>query len=176
MPYNPNSDEARFGEWAQERADAILKEQGYYILAAHLAGNGRAALWVSDDGALVAMDTVDMRGGKAAMRDTKGKTQSTFTWTLGREQHGIDADLWDHYTEQCRVAGLDGVVAIVELNRETTRGAIVPSGELLLYELTVPVRHRARHEMAVAYGRGGMVYWNRDAYCEHYPLPKDSSD
>jgi hypothetical protein len=171
--YDPNSKEVELGAWAQAEADRMLLAAGYLILDAHLSGQGRAALIRGRDGALIAMDNMDIRGGKTVLRDTKGKSQSTF-WRYGnREQHGIDARNFDHYVAQCNEGGLEGHIAIVELSRERSafgkeKGLLVPSRKLLIYLLDMFDR-REDAEFA-CYGKDGMVYWNRADFLEQYDL------
>jgi hypothetical protein len=167
--YNRNSISAKKGEWAQVVADKKLLIEGFLILDAHRCGNNGAALLRGRDGCLIAMDNVDMKDGKTILRDTKYKTQSTFTRFAHKEQHGIDAVNFDHYKEQCKKSGLEGHIAVVELYRETEPyGKLKPSGKLLIYDLDSCVR-RVGPDVA-SYGKGGMVYWNREDFIEEYDL------
>lgn len=167
--YKPESREAKFGEWAQLKADEILIREGWGIIGVHKSGEGKAALIQGRD-PIIAMDNIDLMNGRAIFRDTKGKTQSTF-WIIGqKEQHGIDAKLFMEYNRQCKLSGMDGYIAIVELNREIEPRKLIPSNKLLIYSIEMNIRFFSREKMRNPYGKGGMVYWNRDEYLEEFDL------
>lgn len=167
--YNKNSIYAKLGEFGQEQIDKILLENGYLILDAHRCGNNGAALLRGKNNCLIAMDNIVMKGGKSVWFDSKYKTQSTFTRSTNKEQHGIDAKNYDDYREQCEKSGLEGYIAIVEIFREIEPyGKLKPSGKLLIYSLNSYIRRVDRN--IAYYGNGGMVYWNRDDFIEEYDL------
>lgn len=168
--YDPNSDEVKLGEWAQRKADEILMRDGWHVLAMHKAGDGKAALFKGQEGSIIAMDNLDILGGRTVLRDVKGKTQSTFYRREQGEQHGIDERVYQAYKQQCEKSGMDGYIAVVELNREIATQKIIPSKKLLIYSLNVPTRFCSRQAMRVPYGKGGMRYWNRDEYLEEFDL------
>lgn len=175
--YDPNSVEAIFGERAIREITRILIDDGFTILRADQAGEkGKAALLLAKDGKYPVMDLIAMSGGRVIFIDAKGKYQSTY-WRIGkREQHGIDARNFDQYKEQCKEAGLNGCIAIAELFRETVPfgkrdGRLIESNKLLIYSLN---NYDRRESADVApYGKGGMVYWNRNDYIKIYDLNSD---
>lgn len=165
--YDQDSPEAALGDWAQGKTDIYLREIGMAIVDAHKSGGGRAALVRGKYGAIPVMDTIAIGGGEVRFVDSKGKTQSTFTRITQEEQHGIDARNWDGYIQQCEDAGVNGFIVVCEKTREVAPLSIDTSNVLLVYPLSNKIkglRRVGRSEMASAYGKGGMVYWDRDAY------------
>ena len=172
--YDPNSVEAKFGEMATREIARILIDDGFTILRADQAGEkGGAALLLAKDGKYPVMDLIVLSGGRVIFIDAKGKYQSIY-WRIGKqESHGIDGRNFDQYEEQCKEAGLNGYIAIVELFRETVPfgkrdGRLIESNKLLIY----PLNNYDRRESAdvASYGKGGMVYWNRNDYIKIYDL------
>ena len=165
--YDPDSEETKLGEWAQSNADNYLKEIGKAIVDAHKSGSGKAALVRGQAGAMPVMDTIAIGDSEVWFVDAKGKTNSTFTRITWTEQHGIDARLWDCYCSQCKDAGVPGFIILSEKRREIAPCQFEDSNALLVYPLTDKIkgyRRVERKDMETPYGKGGMVYWDRDAF------------
>ena len=168
--YKPNSSEVALGDLSQEYLDRWLDSQGYYKLPAHLAGGGKAALITSGGDWLRSFDTLASKDGKTKWFDSKGKSNSTFRYIQGTEWHGIDQACWEDYKEIVRLSGISGYIAVLEMQREIARGEFVDSGMLLIYPLSIPVRHYSRKDMSHKYGKNGMIYWLRDSYDECFTI------
>jgi len=173
--YDPNSPEVQIGDWAQSNADQYLKDIGKAIIDAHKSGNGGAALIKSRHGARPVMDTIAIGDGEIWFVDSKGKTNSTFTRITWAEQHGIDAALWFDYLRQCQEAGVPGHILLSEKRREISPCVFQDSNVLLVYPLNESIkgfRRVERKDMNAPYGKGGMVYWDRDAFIATEDLTK----
>jgi hypothetical protein len=166
--YKPNSKEAVFGEEVTQLVLQTLQGDGWTTLRMDKAGEGKAALFSSKDGALPAMDILATRGGRAVFVDSKGKTSSTYTYTRHAEDHGIDLACFDSYMTQAKNAGMEPWIAVYELNREVARGEFEESNTLLLYCMKELRGLRVVGREIATYGKGGMAYWNRDCFKRGY--------
>jgi hypothetical protein len=174
--YRPGSPEAEFGETAKRKVVAVLKTEGYLVVCLDELGRGRAAVWEGNGTNLPAMDICAIKDGRTVLLDSKGKHQSTYTYSLAREDHGIDAKNYDWYRDQCRRAGVPPRIAIYEVSREISRGKLMPSNCVLIYNLAEVSGMRRLTEIEAPYGKGGMVYWARVSFEACHSLMQSSAD
>lgn len=132
---------------AQRVITDTMRPQGYHVFTAEDPYERGDHLWVSPEGSII-------------FADSKGKMTSTFWRIGGYEEHGIDAAQYDNYVATVARLGVSGLIAVYEENREIQPYESVLSRKVLLYPLDYPVR---RNTTTATYGRGGMVYWKRDA-------------
>lgn len=143
------------GENAWESA---LRDQGYYVTRVCDASSKKGDLAPMMRGERVKVilpDLMASKNGRSVFVEIKTKTSATYTYSLGRYEHGIERRHWEHY---CRCQHETGIPFYLGILEEDT-------GQLLV----APLKRLAGEGRENVMRKEGdiarpMIYWPRELF------------
>jgi hypothetical protein len=156
MPKRERADAMAKGRLGERKVMKRLQAAGCLVVptADYTGPHGDRAPLAKGHGWAVVIPDLDVsKGGHRAWCEVKWKLEPSYCRTLQRYEHGIDLTNYREYLKMQKASGTPVVLAIVESATDT-----------ILYQslqaLGAPKVYTGRNN----YGKGGMVYWARDAF------------